>query len=224
MPEINIYVGHGYFNAFCTRIHKLLKDKVHYAFSSDYSIEPNAAITEPNVIPADQGDIEENNNLYQWYCPTAVDTSDPSMKVSWNESTKPPAIDKSNKSIDFQLGMNLLYCCGNEENETLVYKGASADGLLHIIRLKDNTKISAYDSNLQLLYQPNFSNMLNIPLDYRNEVGTGLTLGEAQALSRPRTLSPLQQEFMSCHHRLYHLPYHILFRLARLSFLPKLLL
>ena len=38
--------------------------------------------------------------------------------------------------------MNLLYGCGNKENETVVYEGASADGLLHTIRLKDNTKLS----------------------------------------------------------------------------------
>ena len=65
---------------------------------------------------------------------------------------------------------------------------------------EDNTKLSVYDSNLQLLYQPSFSNMPNTPLDYRNEVGTGLTLDEAQDLAIPRTLSPLQQEFMSWNH------------------------
>ena len=102
--------------------------------------------------------------------------------------------------------MNLLYCCGNEENITVVHDGASADGLLHTIRLKDNTKVSFYDINLQLLDQPSFSNMPNTPLDYRNEVGTGLTLYEAQALARPRTLSPLQLEFMSWHHRLFICP------------------
>ena len=53
MPEIHLYVGHGYFNAFFTPIQKLLGDKVHYAFSSAYSIDPSAAITEPNVIPAE---------------------------------------------------------------------------------------------------------------------------------------------------------------------------
>ena len=72
--------------------------------------------------------------------------------------------------------MNLWYCFGNKENEIVVYERASADGLLNTIRLKDNTKLSIYDSNLQLLDQPNFLNMLNTPLDYRNEVGTGLTL------------------------------------------------
>ena len=28
VPELHLYVVHGYFNAFCTRIHKLLRDKV----------------------------------------------------------------------------------------------------------------------------------------------------------------------------------------------------
>ena len=65
MPELQLYVGHGYLNAFCTRIHNLLRDKVHYAFSSDQSIDPSASIIEPNVIPAEPGDIEGDNNIYQ---------------------------------------------------------------------------------------------------------------------------------------------------------------
>ena len=52
MPEIHLYVGHGYFNTFFTFIHKLLRDKVHYAFLSAYSIDPSAATTEPHVIPS----------------------------------------------------------------------------------------------------------------------------------------------------------------------------
>ena len=66
--------------------------------------------------------------------------------------------------------------------------------------------------------------MLNTPVDYRSEVGTGLTLDEVQALARPRTLSPLHQEFISWHHQLYHLPYRVIFWLASLIFLPKRLL
>ena len=119
-------------------------------------IDPSAAITEPHVIPAEPGDIEGDNNIYQCYCPAVVDNSEPSMTVTWNESIKPPAIYQSNKSIDFQLGMNLLYCCGNEESETVVYEGASADGLLHTIRLEDNTKLSVYDSNPNYYINQNF--------------------------------------------------------------------
>ena len=45
MPELHLYVGHGCFNAFCTHIQKLLRDKVHYTLSSAYSIDPSAATT-----------------------------------------------------------------------------------------------------------------------------------------------------------------------------------
>ena len=92
MHEFHLYVGHGYFNAFCTRIQKL-----HYAFSSAYSIDPSAATTEPHVIPAKPGDVKGDNNIYQWYCQAAVDTSEPSRKMTWNESTKSPEIDQSKK-------------------------------------------------------------------------------------------------------------------------------
>ena len=66
--------------------------------------------------------------------------------------------------------------------------------------------------------------MPRTPLDYRNEVGSGLSLKEAQALATPKILSPLQQELMSWHHRLYHLPFATIFRLASLGILPKRLL
>ena len=50
--------------------------------SSAYSIEPSASTTEPHVIPATPGDIEGENNIYQWYFPAAVDTSEHSRKVT----------------------------------------------------------------------------------------------------------------------------------------------
>ena len=69
MPELHLYVGHGYFNAFCTRIHKLLRDKVHYAFSSAYLLDPSAATTEPYVSPAEQGDFAVDDDPNQLYNP-----------------------------------------------------------------------------------------------------------------------------------------------------------
>ena len=47
MPDIYLYVGHGYFNAFWKRIPKLVGDKVHYALSSAYSIDPNTNASVP---------------------------------------------------------------------------------------------------------------------------------------------------------------------------------
>ena len=35
LPGLILYVGHGYLNAFCMRVHKLPRDKVIYDFLSD---------------------------------------------------------------------------------------------------------------------------------------------------------------------------------------------
>ena len=62
MPELFLYVGNGYFNAFCTRVHKVLSDKISYAFSSAYSIKPTPKAQEnpsPNLIEYEDGKIEE---------------------------------------------------------------------------------------------------------------------------------------------------------------------
>ena len=99
MPELHLYVGHGYFNSFCTRIHQILREKVHYVLSSAYSIDPSAATTVTHVIPAKLGDIEVENNNYQWYCPAAEETSEPSRKATWNKSIKSPEIDQPTRQL-----------------------------------------------------------------------------------------------------------------------------
>ena len=48
IPELFLYVGNGYFKALCTRVHKILSDKVYYAFSSAYSIQPTPTAQEPS--------------------------------------------------------------------------------------------------------------------------------------------------------------------------------
>ena len=101
--------------------------------------------------------------------------------------------------------MELTYNDGQGEIRAVAYKGASADVKSHTVRTKDGSKFVVHEKNLQLLNQPDFKNIPKNPLDYRNEVGTGLTLPEYQALARPTVLSPVQQELMSWHHRLYHL-------------------
>ena len=97
----------------------------------------------------------------------------------------------------------------------MVYEGASADGLSHTIRRKDGTRLSVPDSNLAFLNQIDMGNIPSSPLDHYKEVGQGLSKAEAQRLAHPRVLTPLQQELMSWHHRVYHLPFCIIFMLAK---------
>ena len=60
MPELFLYVGNVYFNAFCTRVHKMLSDKVHYTFLSAYSIQPTPTAQElsnPHLISYEDGEL-----------------------------------------------------------------------------------------------------------------------------------------------------------------------
>ena len=120
--------------------------------------------------------------------------------------------------------MDLFYRNVAGKNISEVYEGDSANGIKHTIQLEDGARLDTNYSNLQLLDQPYFSNIPKTPRGYRNEVGSGLSLQEAQALARPRTLLPLQKDLISWHHRLYHTPFRILFRLSKIGFLPKIFL
>ena len=114
LPELTLYVGHGYFNEFCTRVHKLLGNKVHYAFSLAYSIYPATTPDTPDnthVITFKEGGLDDEEPLHQWYRPDSSDgistiqprdaTPKPNRKVNWWEDTRPLSADQSKKSADF---------------------------------------------------------------------------------------------------------------------------
>ena len=158
LPELYLYAGTGYFNAFTTRIQKVVGDKVHYAFSSAFSVHPDSKIGDPTNLEAmigTKGDHGENC-IPEWYCPETCDS------VLSSQSSKDIASTSTSNStlFDFVLGMYLVYRYGKGQNITVVYEGASADNLTHTVHLQDGTKIDVHDSNLQLLDQPDF---LNIP-------------------------------------------------------------
>ena len=71
--------------------------------------------------------------------------------------------------------MDLAYRYGEVNSVAVVYKGASSDIQTHTIRLKYGSKLQIHDSNLQLIDQPDLSNLPKTPLDHRNEVCMGLT-------------------------------------------------
>ena len=71
IPELYLYVGHGWSNALCMHIHKLIGDKLHYDFSSAYSVDPNidaAVPPNPHVIPYEEVYMDEYDTLRQRYC------------------------------------------------------------------------------------------------------------------------------------------------------------
>ena len=114
----------------------------------------------------------------------------------------------------FTLGQDVLYTDGSGSQLRMVYEGATSDGLWHTLHRDDGSKVMTPRSHVCFLEQPDFSNILSTPLDYRNEVGIGISKEEAQELIYPRILLPSQQELLGWHHHLYHLPFACLFQLA----------
>ena len=124
----------------------------------------------------------------------------------------------------FELGMNVIYTDGEGGIETVVYEGATADGSQCVMRKKDGSKIFVYSSHLRFKNQADLTSLPSTPLDYCREVGKGLSVKEAVSLAYPKVLTPLQQELLSWHFRLYHLPFWRIFQLCEAGYLPKRLL
>ena len=108
-----------------------------------------------------------------------------------------------------------------EHKQHIVYEGVAHDGLKHIIRHKDGSRSLVNKTHLSFIDQIGFDNLPSTPLDYCKEVGKGITQEQAQKLAYPRSLTPEQQELMSWHHRLYHLPFHKMLTLAKFGILPR---
>ena len=138
-----------------------MSEKVHFAFYSDFSIDPKG----PHLVPYMYTEIDEYFLLddydisSQWYQPGSQDPGPP-LGIPCNDGAH-----QATPHIDFELGMNLVYRDGHGKNVPVVYEGASIDGLTHTIRLVDSSNTAVHNSNLKVLDHPYFSNVPKTPLN-----------------------------------------------------------
>ncbi len=140
MPELLTNEGETYFTAFCTCISNFADDKISYAFSSAFTTSPGG-IPQPHIIPNDDND---EINEVQWYTPAHVHQNAQSNQcVCFSESTKPhkPILHES-PEIEFKLGMNIIFNNGTGKSKYVVYEGATASGLKHVIRRIDGFNLT----------------------------------------------------------------------------------
>ena len=147
----------------------------------------------------------------KWYKPSTLDSSPSKMPTQQDGSL-------------FELGTSLSFYDGHGTSEVVVNEGVMPDDLTHTIRRQDGTRLQVHDAHLCLKLQADLSNIPKTPLDYCKEAGKGISKEEAEALARPRILTPIQQDLMDWHHRLYHLSFPKIFRLAEKGHLPSRLL
>ena len=229
LPKLVLYQGNGYYSAFCTRVQQQYNDAVAFAFSSAFSILPDGT-DDPALVSDDEDDGPLPSHLVEddameWYAPPPQPASTPPITVDHPPiETIPSPLPHRTDGSSFELGMSLSFYDGRGNSEMVVYKGVMPDGLTHTVRRKNGIRLHVHNAHLRLKLQVDLSNIPKTPLDYCKEVGQGISKEEAEALARPRVLTPVQQELMDWHHRLYHLSFPKIFRLAEKGYLPSRLL
>jgi len=155
LPEIMLYQGHGYFNAFCTRLWRCYQDGVVFAFSSVFLISPSYVNSAAIVLDGEDSDEED-----------AVPTEE---DVDWFSPLPPPSaplLPPSLSAIPSPIN-------GTGQAETVVYEGVMPDGLTHTVRRQDGTGLNVHDAHLCLKMQADLTNIPRTPLDYCKEVKKG---------------------------------------------------
>ena len=176
------------------------------------SDEEELASTVPLVRGTQNNGDESAEENVDWFTPPPPPTALP----------PPPSLPTILTPItSFELGMSLSFYDGTGQAETVVYEGVTPDGLTHTVRQKDGTRLNVHDAHLRLKMQADLTKIPQTPLDYCKEVGQGISKEEAEALARPRLLTPMQQELMDWHHCLYHLSFPKIFVLQRKDFCRK---
>ncbi len=95
-------------------------------------------IPQPHVIPNDDDDEMDE---VKWYTPAHMCQKEQSNERGcFSKSTKPPKpILHETPEIEFKLGMNIILKDGTGKSKHVVYMGATANGLKHVIRRIDGS-------------------------------------------------------------------------------------
>ena len=121
----------------------------------------------------------------------------------------------------FHVGETLLYLNAGHTSYVRVEKiYLDDDATLRIqVRTKNDEIIETTKESLRSPTDPDIG---WIPASIPEKEATASTLSEEdiKKISDPVTLSPLQEEFLALHERLWHLPFSVMFRLVKLGFLP----
>ena len=157
------------------------------------------------------------------------DNEDPTLsRTQCNDNTcrhhHAHASDASDTVLElFEIGETLYYA--NDGWSGLVKVKSfefDKDGILRFVvtSIASDEDIETTSEHLRSPSNPDIGWIPTSVPEYKTASRT-LTEEEIEKLTAPTHLSPLQQEFLSVHHKLYHLPFTIMLRLSKFGILPQ---
>lgn len=122
----------------------------------------------------------------------------------------------------FDVGETLFYTKDGFSTLVKVHKlKFDQDNILRItVTTPNGNHLETTKEHLRAPEQPDIGWIPSSVPDFQTASGH-LTEEQIATITSPRHLSPLQQEFLSLHNRLFHLPFTIMLRMAKLGLLPQ---
>jgi hypothetical protein len=151
--------------------------------------------------------------------------------VSWAFTSK----NKSNLSegeainldvkdaISFLKGMKLLFNDGSGNKALVTFLAVDFVGGMHAkckVSKEDGTSMLVDPETLNFIENPDIASIPQTSEEYCRECER-ITPGQIKKILNPQPLSPLQEEMMSHHYRLHHLPFPKLLTLAEKGEIPQ---
>jgi hypothetical protein len=126
-------------------------------------------------------------------------------------------------ATSFLQGMKLLYNDGSGTKDLVTFLGVDYVEDMQLkcqVQLSDGSKVLVYPEMLNYIENPDIASIPQTSDDYCRDC-QNIQPDDIKHILDPKPLSPLQEEMMSYHYRLHHLPFPKLIALAERGDIPK---
>jgi hypothetical protein len=201
LPECLFSSGYSKLDVFSTMMSKVYDDTINWAFASKDKLCDLAQVDNGSLI------IDEDGGI---------------VYINGDDMTLDVPLTLTNL-ISFFTGMHLRYNDGKGTRDVVKFVGADFVDDMQIkcsIQLSNETVLLVDPETLNFIENPDVASIPQTSDDFIRESGH-ISASEMQNLISPTIISPLQEEMLSHHNRLHHLPFPKLIVMAERGEIPK---
>ena len=216
LPELHVNTGFNSYRTYYPKFRQYVNDKVWHAHSSIVTaLATNGFVKETDfdnpcyVIDNEEKEVEQTREPLQQKDqlddPNSLTSSD-----TWRDSDN-----------EFNVGKIVRYVGPNEhEFVTILSYDTINNEKRYVVQRKNGQQFQTQESSLWHQSTPDIAN-IPVTNDQYSEQSKHLTPEECSKIANAESLDLLQQEYMSWHRRLGHLPKKVMLTMARLGILPR---